>query len=257
VANVGIGDEVIVTGQVRELQLTDPRKVRIVYEKGPRWYDIWLGNPRIAQPDEVGEFHEWCPRVNYLRPYIAEKTRERWTWKRYRPPRGDIYFTASERAFAEQYESRVVIDVDVKAGASPNKRWPQNHWWTFAKLLKAAEIGCYQLGPLPPAMMPGATFLKTETIRLAAAIVARARAVVCHEGALHHIAAAVGTPAVVIYGGYISPEVTGYEGQIALFAGDGLGCGMRISCQHCKRVMHSIAPEAVRDALLKVLDGVP
>lgn len=36
------------------------------------------------------------------------------------------------------------------------------------------------------------------------------------EGGIHHIAAAVGTPAVVICGGFIRPEWTGYDGQVAV-----------------------------------------
>ena len=256
-ANVGIGDEVMVSGMVRELQRADPRKVRIVYERGPRWYSVWENNPRIAGPQEEGAFHDWCPRENYLRPYISAKTKERWTWKPYRPPVGEIYFTDAERAFAKQYAPRVIIDIDVKAGASPNKRWPTEHWKKLAQFLKDADLSTYQMGPLPPLMMPHATFAKTETIRQAAALIASSQAVICHEGALRHIAAAVGTPAVVIHGGYISPEVIRYEGQESLFTGGGLGCGMRVPCSHCDEAMRAITPEMVFEALQRVLRSEP
>lgn len=246
----------MVSGAVRELQRTDPRKVRIVYERGPRWYDVWANNPRIAQPGEIGQFHDWCPRENYRRPYTALKTKERWTWKPYRPPVGELYFTEAERAFAAQYPPRVVIDIDIKYGASPNKQWGRENWKKLAEMLKRAEVETYQMGPLPPLMMPGATFAKTEAIRQAAALIANSRAVICHEGALHHIAAAVGTPAVVIYGGYVSPAVTGYDGQESLFTGGGLGCGMRVACQHCREAMAAITPEMVIEALGRALNGL-
>jgi ADP-heptose:LPS heptosyltransferase len=250
-----MGDEVMVSGQVRELQRTDPRKVRIFYERGPRWYSVWANNPRIAQPGERGDFNDWCPRVNHLRPYIAAKSKKQWTWKAYRPPAGELYFTDAERAYAAQYPLQVVIDIDIKAGASPNKQWGRHNWEQLAKLLMAEGIPIYQMGPLPPLMMTGATFTKTETIRHAAALIANSKAVICHEGALHHIAAAVGTPVVVIYGGYISPAVTGYDGQEALFTGEGLGCGMRVPCQHCAEAMAAIKPEHVMEALRKALNG--
>jgi ADP-heptose:LPS heptosyltransferase len=256
VASIGWGDELMVTGVVRELQRTDPRKVRIAYERGLRWYDAWDNNPRVARLEEKGDFNWFMPRKHGMRPYCAEKTKEKWTWKAYRPPVGELYFTDAERALAAQYAPRVVIDIDIKAGASPNKQWGRHNWEQLAKLLRAADVHVYQMGPLPPTMVPHATFAKTETVRQAAALIANSRAVICHEGALHHIAAAVGTPAVVIYGGYISPEVTGYDGQEALFAGDGLGCGMRVACQHCRDAMDSIKPEAVVAALKRVLNGV-
>lgn len=37
--------------------------------------------------------------------------------------------------------------------------------------------------------------------------------IICVEGGIHHLAAAVGAPAIVIYGGFISPEWTGYSFQ--------------------------------------------
>ena len=44
--------------------------------------------------------------------------------------------------------------------------------------------------------------------------IASYRAVVCAEGGISHIAKAVGTPAIVIYGGFASPAWNGYEDQI-------------------------------------------
>ena len=42
------------------------------------------------------------------------------------------------------------------------------------------------------------------------------RAVICSEGGISHIAKAVGVPAIVIYGGFASPEWNGYRDQINL-----------------------------------------
>lgn len=44
--------------------------------------------------------------------------------------------------------------------------------------------------------------------------IASCRAVVCAEGGISHIAKAVGTPAIVIYGGFARPEWNGYRDQI-------------------------------------------
>jgi hypothetical protein len=44
------------------------------------------------------------------------------------------------------------------------------------------------------------------------------------EGGMHHAAAAVGVPAVVLFGGFIPPEIMGYKGQISL-TGGATACG--------------------------------
>jgi hypothetical protein len=80
-----------------------------------------------------------------------------------------------------------------------------------------------------------------------------------HEGGLHHAAAAVRLPAVVIFGGFITPAVTGYAEQVNLTApGLGvahpLGCGRRVDCPHCADAIAQITPELVAQEVRKVLE---
>ncbi len=249
---MGIGDELMVTGVVRERQVRDPRRVRIEYEKGkPRWCPLWDRNPRIARPEERGDFQILRPRKDYLRPYCSAKSPEQWTWKAYRPPVGEIYFAPHEKAFGNLNERTILFGPALKRGASPNKQWGVERWAKLALLL-AGSGDLAQCGDSEQHSLPGVRFIRTS-IREAAALIASARLVICGEGALHHIAAAVGTPAIVIYGGYISPESTGYEGQVVFFRGGGLGCGMRVPCRHCADAMASISPEEVADAARSAL----
>lgn len=249
---MGLGDELMVTGQCRVMQRTDPRKVRIVYEK-PRWHDVWLNNPRIAVPGEQGDFQELRPRTNYLRPYMESKTRERWTWKEWRPPPGEIYLTAREQAFGQQHAGRFVLEPGIKLGASPNKQWGWHRWQRLADLLLGDGIAVTQLGPPGAPRLIGAEWIETRSFRDACAVLAKARGAVVPEGAMHHACAALGTPAVVIFGGYISPAVTGYDSQISLFTGGDLGCGMRTPCAHCDRAMAAIEPESVTEHVLNLV----
>lgn len=254
-ANVGIGDELIVTGQARMMQQTDSRKVRVQYEKGKRrWCPLWDNNPRLAKHDEVGDFQILEPRNDYLRPYCAKKTPERWTWKAYRPPQGEVYFHSFEKAFGYVNTGYVVLGPNLKAGASPNKQWGHERWELLSRMIAAIGLKPITIGATGQKRLTGSNHVET-TIRQAAALIERARAVVTNEGALHHIASAVGTPAVVIYGGYISPAVTGYDGQRSLFVGDDLGCGMRVPCKHCEAAMAKITPKMVLDQLAGVLGG--
>ena len=76
------------------------------------------------------------------------------------------------------------------------------------------------------------------------------------EGGLHHAAAALSTPAVVIYGGFVSPVNMGYEGQVALYRPhrhDGEPCGLRVPCEGCIAAMDGIAVETVAAALERLL----
>lgn len=251
---MGIGDELIVTGQARVMQQTDPRKVRIVYEK-PRWFDVWFNNPRIAVPGEEGDFQELRPRENYLRPYMAAKTPQKWTWKEWRPPPGEIYLTQREREYGRLHAGRFVFEPSIKVGASPNKQWGWEKWVELAEMARAEGITVTQLGPSGIRLLPGAEHCETKTFREAAAVLETATAVVTHEGAMHHACAALGTKAIVLYGGFISPAVTGYDEQVNLFTGDGLGCGMRIPCACCRQAMDEIQPQMVFENLMQITEG--
>lgn len=252
---MGWGDELMVTGHVRELQAKDPRKVRIVYER-VRWHEAWENNPRIARLDERGNFQDYMPRTAGLRPYATFKSQGRWGWKPYQPPVGELYFTDSELELGQQYADRIIFEPTLKEGASPNKNWGRDRWNHLYRLANSDGFRITQLGPTNRHVIGMAEHIPTATMRQAAAIIARARAVVVHEGGAHHVAAATKTPAVVIFGGFISPEVTGYKTQRNVFSGDAshpLGCGMRVRCKHCAEAMARIEPTAIYNILREIL----
>lgn len=252
---MGWGDELMVTGQARVMQQTDPRRVQVLYER-PRWFDAYDHNPRLARPDETGDFQVLRPRQNWLRPYIEAKTDQQWVWKPYQAPRGELYFSPAERAFGERHAGRVIIEPHLKPGASPNKQWGWLRWNKLAWLLRNRGITVTQMGPAGTTLLEGVDFIQTASLRMAAAVMSVARAALLPEGGLHHTAAVFGVPAVVIYGGFISPAVTGYAGQASLFSNSErypLGCGMRVRCPHCQDAMSSIDPAAVADQLENVI----
>lgn len=250
---MGWGDELMVTGQVRERQVADPRKVRIVYER-PRWHEAWDFNPRIARPEERGDFQVLQPRDGYKRPYIAEKHDDRWVWRPWAPPRGELYLTRFERKYGAGFPDRIILEPQLKRGASPNKDWGHARWVALAELCKRAGLPIAQLGPQNKGLLPGAEFIVTPTMRYAAAVLDNAAAAVLPEGGMHHVCAAVKTPAVVIFGGYIAPAVTGYDDQVSIFTGGGLGCGMRTECAHCRQAMAAIEPADVFKKLEELLE---
>lgn len=240
---MGFGDELVVTGHVREMQMLDPRKVRLDYGKR-LWNEVFDHNPRIAHAVDKN-VQIYYPRPNGLRPYATRKTPDKWTWCEYKPPIGELYLQPDEIAFAAKHSPDIVIEPNVKSRASPNKNWGLLRWQHLIGLIRAAGFRPVQIGPPGTRRLTGADFIETKSFRWACAILKRARAAVVHEGGLHHAAAVVGVPAVVIYGGYISPKVTGYDMHRNLFVGEDLGCGMRNPCAHCAAAMAEITPEMV------------
>ena len=72
-----------------------------------------------------------------------------------------------------------------------------------------------------------------------------------------HIAAAVGTPSVVIYGGYEHPDATAYPGNINLYSPvECAPCWLRTPCPHGKKCLHQITPDQVEAAVNRLWQGV-
>jgi ADP-heptose:LPS heptosyltransferase len=243
----------MVTGHVREMQLRDPRKVRIEYGKR-LWSQVFDHNPRIARSIDCN-VQVYEARVNGLRPYIAAKSETRWTWKDYKPPIGEMYFQPDELAYAARFSPGVVIEPNLKGNASPNKNWGWEKWRALVALMREAGLTPTQLGPPGTRVLSWVKFIETRNFRFACAVLARAKAAVLTEGGLHHAAAAVGVRSVVIYGGYISPQQTGYDMHANLFTG-GKPCGMRVPCRHCVESMAKITPSLVFNELRTLMGTV-
>jgi hypothetical protein len=242
----------MVTGHCRELQLKDPRKVKLDYGKRI-WNEVFENNPRIALPEDQGDFQVYRPREFGLRPYASSKSGTKWGWRNdYKPPVGEFYFTRYEAGAVERLEPGVIVEPNMKGSASPNKDWGWANWQELVRLIGLAGWRATQVGPVGLNRISGAEWIETRTFRMAAATLSRARAAVLPEGGLHHAAAAVGVKSIVIYGGYISPQQTGYNLHENIFTG-GEPCGMRIPCRHCEKAMASIAPEMVMEKLKKIM----
>lgn len=221
------------------------KRVRIVNAKGERrWHPIWDGNPNIVRPEERGPF-ELLVNASGSRPYIAAKEQHKWTWREFECTPADIYLTDVEKAYGRLHDPGIVIEPWTKPEASPNKQWGQ--WRAFVELAKGHKLT--QLGSRGTAILPGVKWIRTDDFRLACAVLARAKLYIGPDGGLMHAAAALGVPAVVIRGAFISERVTGYQQHKNLFTGEGLGCGSRTPCPCCKQAMARITPHMVLDAL--------
>jgi ADP-heptose:LPS heptosyltransferase len=92
--------------------------------------------------------------------------------------------------------------------------------------------------------------------RQAAAVLDSCSALICQVGYLMHAAAAVGTRAVVVYGGFEAPWESGYSENINLFSELKCSpCWLRGPCPYDKKCMQQIGSEEVVDCLRPLIAG--
>lgn len=253
---MGIGDWIMASGQVKGHRARTGRKVAFGNGHKARWSEVFDNNPNVASPYEVaaGMPVDWVTNYPGRRPYLDMErlTPERWAFLDYTPEPGEFYFTPAEiRAATEHGRGFVVIEPQTKD--KPNKQWRISRYVAVARKLRIGGIETVQVGPTGSPVLQGARFIATERFREAAAILANASLYIGPEGGLHHAAAALGIPAVVIFGGFISPKTTGYAGHANLFIGEE-ACGMRIPCEHCRQALDAIGERQVIKSALTLLE---
>ncbi len=263
---MGLGDDIMLVGEARELRKTDPRLVAAAHGRsGYRVSPVFLNNPHMAPTDQVRaalagagrDRFQWLDE-NAGRRYRAFETIDRRFWTAVGPTRGDLFLTAAERAWAANAvrqaglhnQAFTVIEPHLKPRACPNKDWGFDRYQEVVELASPHSfVQLIQRGQKP---LRSCAWIKTPDFRHAAAVLQLAAAAVLPEGGLHHAAAALGVRAVVIFGGYISPVQTGYPEHVNLFTG-GEPCGWRKPCAHCRAAMDAIAPEQVAHELQALL----
>jgi len=117
--------------------------------------------------------------------------------------------------------------------AATTKEWPEAKWQELARRL-ATDFRLVQLGSTADPRLEGAEDRRGHTtLHEAAALIGRASLFLGLESGLQHVAAAVGTPAVIIYGGRSRPAETGYPFNHNLTRSPACaGCGLNDGCPH-------------------------
>ena len=252
---MGLGDELIVTGLARRMQRRNALPIRVLDQRGrSRWSPVWENNPRFAALGYRGKV-QTLVNAPGQRDYIAGQTLGGWVWREWVCPLGEIYLTDEERSVGSRYAGRILLEPALKPEASPNKDWGWDRWCALSEHLQSKGYPVSQFASQHCPPLPGAEIIKTTNFRQACAVLERARLAILPEGGLHHAAAAFGTAAIVIFGGYISPAQTGYAHHVNLFSG-GTPCGRRKRCAHCAEAMGRISVKKVFEeaaSLLRVI----
>ena len=259
---MGLGDNLMASGMAKGAA---QRGKRIAFGNGSNilWdqhsEQIFRNNPNVAPPGSEGSSDlEWIPFYKGNRIYNRhDHINDRWLWNYdFKAVAGEVFFHKNELEFARrQGEGFIVIEPYVPAykGCAPNKDWSISRYLTVIQLLKAKGYDVRQFS-YSRGTLPGTIAIQTPSFRHALAVLSRASIYIGPEGGLHHGAAAVGIPAVVIFGGFIPPQITGYDTNINMTGGAEHFCGSLTQCDHCRKALDNIGSKEVYRAAKSILE---
>jgi len=214
-----------------------------------------------------------------LHHYAAQETTDRWLWKD-RPSITDcllehfpgveasskaypeLFFSSEEEAWVRGWldenelvpGSYSVVEPHTKEDWFGKLRsWPWDNWLClFDDFLSATSSTWIQVGVENKAIIPGVRNVTGQlTFRQTALLMKSSGLFLGTEGGLMHVAAAVGVPSVIIYGGITRPEFSGYPEKHKIVCNyvDCIHCGYKGCCPNGHICMESILPEQVADAI--------
>lgn len=247
------GDTLMALGEARKIHEETGKMIIMEDQHGNILrHDAWKNNPYVSVFDVQDAIR--LPNRGH-RGYTSGATDEKWSFKPYTPIPAEFFFDAEELTWATKATEYWVAEPTLKDRVvSVNKQWPFDHWNALGELLNENGIKIIQLAASEPSYrIPHAEMLITPTARYAAAVLKGSKGYVGHEGGMHHTAAAVGVPAVVIMGGFTVPAHTGYDLPNHRYLHGNDPCGNRLHCDHCDRIMKSITPEMVFEMMKELM----
>lgn len=266
VAHGGIGDVIMCTPALRELKRRNPRALLRFYSK----FSVLVQD--LPYVDQALPYDARPPGAVYM-DYSDESD--------FIAPRAPLVALLGDTLGLALADTRVDCVIDptlvarfrtawlnlprphiavVRRASSQrtsNKNWPDESWRALLARL-GPRAGVIELGEAQvttDAPMPG-TYVDLRGRTSVAELVAAIAAADLYVGPISgpaHIAAAAGTPSVVIYGGYEPPALTEYPGRIGL--GSNVSCApcwLTTPCPYGHKCLRAIAPQTVEAAIWRV-----
>ena len=219
---MGLGDWIMATGEAREANKSTGKKVIFGDGKKRFWEEsIFKDNPRLTKDGDGVWVHDYPG----FRPYIkAEKNGRMIFMDSFRPKVGELFgLKASDKA-----KGKILVETRTKKDFlhTVNKAFP---YWD--ELFKSD--------------LPLMRVEEANDFRDVLEILNGCSLFVGTDGALHHAAAALNVPAVVIWSGYSSPRHLGYESQVNIHDGsEPCGTFSKV-CPHCLKKAKQIDVDLV------------
>jgi ADP-heptose:LPS heptosyltransferase len=252
---VGLGDQLMATGMAKGAR---ERGKRIAFGDGRRiiWdhnsATIFQGNPNVAAPGTEGSSDlQWIRYYKGHRIYNFQAN-DRWIWNpEFKAIPGELFFDHQEKRNASRFGSGFILiepNIESWKSVAPNKDWGRAKYQDLAdRLIDDGYRVAQFIYPKSTNPLEGVERLRTLSFRDAVAVLGKASLYIGPEGGLHHGAAAMQRDAVVLFGGFIPPQVTGYDWHANL-TGGAKACGSLSACRHCQEAMAAISVDEVYEA---------
>jgi len=223
-------------------EVNERHGVRVVFGDGDRKFysEVFDRNPKIANKLEKGERFAWIANYPGNRPYIKRIHKDNFEFNNdFRVKPGELYPSNPQKD-----NGFILIEPNVKSEfkLGRNKQWSKDNWIELVKHLPEWR----QMGTKD--FLDKSHAIVTPTFDDALNVLAGAKLLITTDGALHHAAAALGIPAIVLWGGVASPENLGYESHINIWHGDEPCGSYAKECEHCRKAMNKITVEEVLEA---------
>lgn len=262
---MGYGDQLMAAGLAEALHAQAPTAgpVTICDQYGnPRWQPLWARNPAIGVTKSGPRITCGAGCLPYLVYPRRDHRLEFSPTYRARDLRGHIYLTPEELAYgrdvADRHGAYILIEPTPTDRKNVNRCWPRASWEALLGELQRLSFTTIQCAHPDATRLPGVPAVATPTFRDACGVIKAARLVVCLEGGVAFAAAALGTPAVVLWGGCISAGVLSFPEHVNLVDDDPqTPCGALRPCDHCTRAWARLTPARVAAAVYQALGAVP
>ncbi len=266
-----LGDALFLTTAAHEIRR---RKPDAEIEVHTHWPAVFLNNPDVARCHAIREpavpsGHEieytqpWPPKSNrHVLDIVCESLGLNGTEVEKR-----IYYypTDDEREHARQIcppADKPLVVVHPFSGffAARAKNWHFSYWKIFLELLPE-EIETVRFfspeEPATPTERKSHRDIEATDLRLMAALIESADAFVGQDSGLAHLATSLGVPSLVIFTGYVPPEMFGYPQNINLVPENlpYTPCWQEDGCPPCKAEVctRAVSPVKAHDSLLELL----
>jgi len=270
---MGVGDALMATGEVRELRKKFP-DIKCIIGDGLRYYwnEVFDLNPFIIKGSDINNFKKvtWIKNYEGNRPYRnygENLPKDNYNWKKnFKPKRGEIFFSDNELQLSEEIITKIknkigskkliFIEPHVKKRLGfENRDWGFSKWQEVVrKLRNQYEFLQITYGDNKP--IEGCINIHGLNFRSSVAILSKCDLFIGTEGGMHHAAAATNRSAVVIFGGHISPNITGYDFHKNLYVNlKESPCGYKNFCKHCEECMKLISTDTMIENINKQLEN--
>ena len=274
---MGVGDDLMATGIARAVREEYP-KAKVVFgdpdtyhdpannKLRVHWSEVFDGNPLIVHAEEpvkelacIPDYPGHRSYVDYENSVIEDGKIMRFKWiEGYKAPKGEIYFSEDEKSGAGEVAMRLpypffVIEPNVADKPWHNhKSWPMERWQEVVDALKS-DVHFVQFSK---PSLENVGQVTTPSFRQACAILSCAGGFIGTDGGLHHAAAALDIPAVVLWGHYSSPDIFGYNEHTNIRRADGIGCGSAwVKCEECPESMDRITVDEVVTSIKELIEN--